>query len=195
MYTHTQCPMCDAIGVKDDHAIQVVEIEDLYEEPFLNGLGLYDHIKRRYAHLERAYCGYHHDFVSDWHPRSSNLYDHLYKDAPDARYNSGLALAFISSRLNLSNVRFQVQTDFGFTLEGILFIKATFLVRGGTVQQYGYYIMGFSKSGNEILFTDCQEINTGQVRTFSLPIPDRYESGIIRKIAADLAQWQILEGQ
>lgn len=195
MYTHTQCPLCTAINVKDDHAIQVFEIEDLYEEPFLKGLNLYDHTNKRYIHLERAYCGYHHDFVSDWHLRLSNLYDHLYHAVPSIPKDSGLSLTLISSRLNLPNVRFQFQTDFGFNPRGVLFIKATFSVRSDTVKRHGYYILSTPKFSNEILFTDCQEINTGQVKTFSLPTPGQYESSVIRKIAADLAQWQILEGQ
>lgn len=195
MYTHTQCPICTANGVKDEHDLQIFRARDLYEEPFLMGLGLYEEKERKLGNPARAYCGYHNDFVSDWYAVSADALSNLYPKEPFKPIDFGNYQASISSRLNIPNLCLEFQTDFGFNPTGVLFVKATFVVRSQSVQRYGYYIVYMEKGSEKVSLINCQEINTGKIKKTTVPIRWDYDSRIIQMIVSDFAQWQILEGQ
>lgn len=193
MYTHTECPICTANKVKDEHDLQIIRAQDLYEEPFLRALDLFDKKSGEFLPLFRAYCGYHNDFVSQWYTTSEDALSNLYPKEPFPPTEPMEWMPAIASRLNLPNIRLQFQFDF----LRVVFIKATFTVRSGTVQRYGYYILDVRYSEHEgtITFINCQEINTGKIRKTKMATRWNYNDMIIKAIAADFTQWQILEGQ
>lgn len=205
MYTHTQCPICDKNGIKDDHALQVVRLLDLYEKPFLHALGFWDEKKQEYINPSRAYCDYHNDYVSDWlMPNGntlSNLYD-LYTSPIPRPLDFGDYQASLSSRLNLPHLHLLFQSDFAISRAGVLFIRAIFILRNRTKFRYGFYLIQpeLAPINNEtkfsgVTFVNCQEINTGKIQKTKFLNKDDFNQKVTEMISSDFAQWQILEGQ